>query len=85
MKDEEIKVLRNKMFKMEKVLLLIGFQEQKSLGNYKVKEFVGVGVSGIFENNVSKGDSGEFVKEECVFQLMNGDLVFRCGCLCWMR
>ncbi|VTJ68424.1 Hypothetical predicted protein [Marmota monax] len=83
MKDEEIKVLRNKMLKMEKVLPLIGSQEQKSQGNHKAKE--PVGISGLSENDVSKGDSGELGKEERVSQLMNGDPAFRRGRLRWMR
>ncbi|MBZ3873873.1 Kinesin-like protein KIF1B [Sciurus carolinensis] len=85
MKDEEIKVLRNKMLKMEKVLPLIGSQEQKSQGNHKAKEPVGAGISGISENGVSKGDIGELGKEERVSQLMNGDPAFRRGRLRWMR
>lgn len=85
MKDEEIKVLRNKMLKMEKVLPLIGSQEQKSQGNHKAKEPVGAGVSSSADNDVSKGDSGELGKEERVSQLMNGDPAFRRGRLRWMR
>uniref|UniRef100_A0A8C5KQZ6 Kinesin family member 1B n=1 Tax=Jaculus jaculus TaxID=51337 RepID=A0A8C5KQZ6_JACJA len=85
MKDEEIKVLRNKMLKMEKVLPLIGSQEQKSQGNQKPKEADGAGVNSTFENDVRKGDSGELDKEERVSQLMNGDPAFRRGRLRWMR
>lgn len=85
MKDEEIKVLRNKMLKMEKVLPLIGSQEQKSQGNHRAKEPVGAGVSGKSESDGSRGDSGELGKEERVSQLMNGDPAFRRGRLRWMR
>ncbi|XP_069335427.1 kinesin-like protein KIF1B isoform X2 [Eulemur rufifrons] len=85
MKDEEIKVLRNKMLKMEKVLPLIGSQEQKSQGSHKAKEPVGAGVSNTSESDVSKGDRGELGKEERVSQLMNGDPAFRRGRLRWMR
>ncbi|XP_047647676.1 kinesin-like protein KIF1B isoform X8 [Phacochoerus africanus] len=85
MKDEEIKVLRNKMLKMEKVLPLIGSQEQKAQGNHKAKEPVGAGASSKSENDASKRDSGELGKEERVSQLMNGDPAFRRGRLRWMR
>ncbi|XP_016835853.1 kinesin-like protein KIF1C isoform X1 [Cricetulus griseus] len=85
MKDEEIKVLRNKMLKMEKVLPLIGSQEQKSQGNHKTKEPPGAGANSISDNGVNKGDSGELDKEERVSQLMNGDPAFRRGRLRWMR
>ena len=85
MKDEEIKVLRNKMLKMEKVLPLIGSPEQKTQGNQKSKEPSGAGASSKPENDVSKGDSGDLGKEERVSQLMNGDPAFRRGRLRWMR
>ncbi|KAJ8780723.1 hypothetical protein J1605_000766 [Eschrichtius robustus] len=85
MKDEEIKVLRNKMLKMEKVLPLIGSQEQKTQGNHKAKEPVAAGASSKSEIDVCKGDSGELGKEERVSQLMNGDPAFRRGRLRWMR
>lgn len=85
MKDEEIKILRNKMLKMEKVLPLIGSQEQKTQGNHKAKEPAGAGVSGNPENDASKADSGDLGKEERVSQLMNGDPAFRRGRLRWMR
>lgn len=85
MKDEEIKVLRNKMLKMEKVLPLIGSQEQKSQGNQKTKEPLVASANSTSDNGISKGDSGELAKEERVSQLMNGDPAFRRGRLRWMR
>lgn len=85
MKDEEIKVLRNKMLKMEKVLPLIGSQEQKSQGNQKTKESLGAGGNSISDNGVNKGETGDLGKEERVSQLMNGDPAFRRGRLRWMR
>lgn len=84
-KDEEIKVLRNKMLKMEKVLPLIGSQEQKTQGNDKVKEPIGASVSNTSENEGAEGGSRELGKEERVSQLMNGDPAFRRGRLRWMR
>lgn len=70
---------------MEKVLPLIGSQEQKSQGNHRAKEPAGAGVGSKSENDGSRGDSGELEKEERVSQLMNGDPAFRRGRLRWMR
>ncbi|XP_063143164.1 kinesin-like protein KIF1B isoform X24 [Rattus norvegicus] len=85
MKDEEIKVLRNKMLKMEKVLPLIGSQEQKSQGNQKTEEPLVASANSIPDTGIRKGDSRELAKEERVSQLMNGDPAFRRGRLRWMR
>ncbi|KAG8505567.1 Kinesin-like protein KIF1B, partial [Galemys pyrenaicus] len=84
MKDEEIKVLRNKMLKMEKVLPLIGSQEQKAQGLHRAKELPGAG-GGKCEGTSGKGESGALGKDERVSQLMNGDPAFRRGRLRWMR
>ncbi|MGH0156821.1 UNVERIFIED_CONTAM: hypothetical protein FKN15_032615 [Acipenser sinensis] len=86
MKDEEIRVLRHKMIKMEKVLPLIGSQEHQekpsAANNHK---------------NVCKNDSQartnrkylnedqEGNKEERVSQLMGDDLSFKRGRMRWMR
>lgn len=91
-KDEEIKVLRNKMLKMEKVLPLIGAPEPKSLGGPKAKEPGGAGVGNLCQAEIngpkgdgSSGSGGDGSKEERVTQLMNGDPAFRRGRLRWMR
>ncbi|XP_058858579.1 kinesin-like protein KIF1C isoform X23 [Acipenser ruthenus] len=86
MKDEEIRVLRHKMIKMEKVLPLIGSQEHQekpsAANNHK---------------NVCKNDSQartnrkylnedqEGNKEERVSQLMGDDPSFKRGRMRWMR
>ncbi|MGH0159520.1 UNVERIFIED_CONTAM: hypothetical protein FKN15_039024 [Acipenser sinensis] len=86
MKDEEIRVLRHKMIKMEKVLPLIGSQEHQekpsAANNHK---------------NVCKNDSQartnrkylnedqEGNKEERVSQLLGDDPSFKRGRMRWMR
>ncbi|MGH0121716.1 UNVERIFIED_CONTAM: hypothetical protein FKN15_000188 [Acipenser sinensis] len=84
MKDEEIRVLRHKMIKMEKVLPLIGSQDHQekpsAANNHK---------------NVCKNDSRtnrkylnedqDGNKEERVSQLMGDDPSFKRGRMRWMR
>ncbi|XP_014465871.1 kinesin-like protein KIF1B isoform X6 [Alligator mississippiensis] len=88
-KDEEIKILRNKMLKMEKVLPLIGSQEPKvqstTAQNRDPTSASGVDVDKKSANDVNKCDGDEVAKEERVSQLMAGDPAFRRGRLRWMR
>ncbi|XP_078498392.1 kinesin-like protein KIF1B isoform X5 [Lissotriton helveticus] len=92
MKDEEIRTLRYKMLKMEKVLPLIGSHEQKiraATSGHRVQDFS-------VENRVSSGSIGlqlqqetsgstEAGKEIQVTKLMEDDPLFRRGRLQWMR
>ncbi|XP_066492978.1 kinesin-like protein KIF1B isoform X2 [Tiliqua scincoides] len=84
MKDEEIKVLRNKMLKMEKILPLIGSQEAKTqpaMSPTKAKEPEST------QKPSAEGSmkSDENVKAGRVSQLMEEDPAFRRGRLRWMR
>ncbi|XP_026542246.1 kinesin-like protein KIF1B isoform X1 [Notechis scutatus] len=86
LKDEEIKVLRNKMLKMEKVLPLMKSQELKgpaATAATKPKEPPGLGVSA--EGNVNEDRKSGSEKEVRVSQLMEEDPAFRRGRMRWMR
>uniref|UniRef100_A0A670YBI2 Kinesin family member 1B n=1 Tax=Pseudonaja textilis TaxID=8673 RepID=A0A670YBI2_PSETE len=86
LKDEEIKVLRNKMLKMEKVLPLMRSQELKgpaATAATKPKEPPGLGVSA--EGNVNEDRKSGSEKEVRVSQLMEEDPAFRRGRMRWMR
>ncbi|XP_058017260.1 kinesin-like protein KIF1B isoform X8 [Ahaetulla prasina] len=85
MKDEEIKVLRNKMIKMEKVLPLMSSQEPKgppATAATKPKDAPGL-VSA--EKNVNKDGKSGSEKDGRVSQLMEEDPAFRRGRLRWMK
>nr|XP_056721603.1 kinesin-like protein KIF1B isoform X10 [Euleptes europaea] len=87
MKDEEIKVLRNKMLKMEKVLPLIGSQEPKAqpvTATTKMKEPDSINKVNT-EENTQKAETGDLPKEDRVSQLMEDDPSFRRGRLRWMK
>ncbi|PKK24184.1 kinesin family member 1B, transcript variant X6 [Columba livia] len=88
MKDEEIKVLRNKMLKMEKVLPLIGSPEkaQSTTANAKSPNSAGVvDVDKKPADDLKRSENDDLAKEERVSQLMAGDPAFRRGRLRWMR
>ncbi|XP_010182693.1 PREDICTED: kinesin-like protein KIF1B [Mesitornis unicolor] len=88
MKDEEIKVLRNKMLKMEKVLPLIGSPEkaQSTVANAKSPNSASVvDVDKKPTDDLKRSENDELAKEERVSQLMAGDPAFRRGRLRWMR
>uniref|UniRef100_A0A8B9NTB5 Kinesin family member 1B n=1 Tax=Accipiter nisus TaxID=211598 RepID=A0A8B9NTB5_9AVES len=88
MKDEEIKVLRNKMLKMEKVLPLIGSPEkaQSTMPNAKSPNSAsGVDVDKKPMDDLKRSENDDLAKEERVSQLMAGDPAFRRGRLRWMR
>ncbi|XP_032631353.1 kinesin-like protein KIF1B isoform X6 [Chelonoidis abingdonii] len=92
MKDEEIKVLRNKMLKMERVLPLIGSQELRTqstaanAANVKNPNSMSVvDADKKYANALKKSENGELDKEERVSQLMEDDPAFRRGRLHWMR
>ncbi|XP_060114916.1 kinesin-like protein KIF1B isoform X5 [Heteronotia binoei] len=87
LKDEEIKVLRNKMLKMEKVLPLIGSQEPKAQSvttATKMKEPDPVNKANA-EGDTRKAGNGDHTKEARVSHLMEEDPAFRRGRLRWMR
>ncbi|CAM5105633.1 unnamed protein product, partial [Natator depressus] len=92
MKDEEIKVLRNKMLKMERVLPLIGSQELRAqsttanAANVKNPNSVSVvDADKKYANALKKDENDELDKEDRVSQLMEDDPAFRRGRLHWMR
>ncbi|KAM6236628.1 kinesin-like protein KIF1B isoform X10 [Aptenodytes patagonicus] len=88
MKDEEIKVLRNKMLKMEKVLPLIGSPEkaQSTVANAKSPNSASaVDVDKKPMDDLKRSENDDLAKEERVSQLMAGDPAFRRGRLRWMR
>ncbi|XP_075459658.1 kinesin-like protein KIF1B isoform X20 [Ascaphus truei] len=79
MKDEEIRALRNKMLKMEKVLPLIG-----PLGERRVRESSIEGEKGIASEKCrAAGEEPE--KEEQVSHMIENDPLFRRGRSQWMR
>ncbi|KAL7976212.1 hypothetical protein Chor_008309 [Crotalus horridus] len=82
LKDEEIKLLRNKMLKMEKVLPLVSSQAPKGPPAAKPKEAAGPPDA---EGNASEDGKGSGEKEGRVSQLMEEDPAFRRGRLRWMR
>lgn len=87
LKDEEIKVLRNKMLKMEKVLPLIGSQEPKAqpvTTATKAKEPDPVSKVNA-KGDAQKAEKDDPAKDDRVSQLMDGDPAFRRGRLRWMR
>lgn len=88
MKDEEIKVLRNKMLKMEKVLPLIGSPEkaQSTVANATSPNSASVvDVDKKPTDDLKRSENDDLAKEERVSQLMAGDPAFRRGRLRWMR
>ncbi|XP_026718257.1 kinesin-like protein KIF1B isoform X22 [Athene cunicularia] len=88
MKDEEIKVLRNKMLKMEKVLPLIGSPEkaQSTIANAKSPNSASaVDMDKKATDDLKRSENDDLAKEERVSQLMAGDPAFRRGRLRWMR
>ncbi|XP_063273174.1 kinesin-like protein KIF1B isoform X5 [Prinia subflava] len=88
MKDEEIKVLRNKMLKMEKVLPLIGSPDkaQSAVANAKSPNSASAAdVDKKPTDEAKRSDNDDLAKEERVSQLMAGDPAFRRGRLRWMR
>ncbi|XP_061456556.1 kinesin-like protein KIF1B isoform X6 [Rhineura floridana] len=88
LKDEEIKVLRNKMLKMEKVLPLIGSQDPKtqpSMAATKMKEHPSLPSTVDAEGNMKNDDQGAPMEDDRVSQLMEDDPAFRRGRLRWMR
>lgn len=91
-KDEEIRALRNKMLKMERVLPLIGSQDQKiqaATAGHRVRDLNGentlMSSSLGPEDEQDKGDGAEPEKEVRVTKLMEDDPLFRRGRLQWMR
>ncbi|XP_039223567.1 kinesin-like protein KIF1B isoform X27 [Crotalus tigris] len=82
LKDEEIKLLRNKMLKMEKVLPLVSSQAPKGPPAAKPKEATGPPDA---EGNAGEDGKGSGEKEGRVSQLMEEDPAFRRGRLRWMR
>uniref|UniRef100_A0A8D2MDK5 Kinesin family member 1B n=1 Tax=Zonotrichia albicollis TaxID=44394 RepID=A0A8D2MDK5_ZONAL len=88
MKDEEIKVLRNKMLKMEKVLPLIGSPDkaQSTVANAKSPNSASAADGDKKPTEEAKrSENDDLAKEERVSQLMAGDPAFRRGRLRWMR
>lgn len=88
MKDEEIKVLRNKMLKMEKVLPLIGSPDkaQSTVANAKSPNSASAAdVDKKPTDEAKRSENDDLAKEERVSQLMAGDPAFRRGRLRWMR
>ncbi|NXX69945.1 KIF1C protein, partial [Spizella passerina] len=88
MKDEEIKVLRNKMLKMEKVLPLIGSPDkaQSTVANAKSPNSASAADGDKKPTDEAKrSENDDLAKEERVSQLMAGDPAFRRGRLRWMR
>lgn len=88
MKDEEIKVLRNKMLKMEKVLPLIGSPEKAQSTTANAKSPNSDSVVDADKkpmDDLKRSENDDLAKEERVSQLMAGDPAFRRGRLRWMR
>ncbi|XP_053256891.1 kinesin-like protein KIF1B isoform X14 [Podarcis raffonei] len=88
LKDEEIKVLRNKMLKMEKVLPLISSQEPKgqaAVAATKMKEQPNVPKKVNAEGSVRTDETDAHMNDGRVSQLMEEDPAFRRGRLRWMR
>ncbi|XP_034974221.1 kinesin-like protein KIF1B isoform X9 [Zootoca vivipara] len=88
LKDEEIKVLRNKMLKMEKVLPLISSQEPKGQAAVvatKMKEQPNVHNKVDAEGSVRTDETDAHMNDGRVSQLMEEDPAFRRGRLRWMR
>ncbi|CAJ0939331.1 unnamed protein product, partial [Ranitomeya imitator] len=79
MKDEEIKALRNKMLKMEKVLPLMGPQAER-----KTRESSNERVKGN-ASETSQTSSADPEKDERVNQLLDNDALFCRGRSTWMR
>lgn len=85
MKDEEIKVLRNKMLKMEKVLPLMSSQEPKGLPTTAAAKPKEPPVPVRAEGNVNEDGKSGSEKEGRVSQLMEDDPAFRRGRMRWMK
>ncbi|XP_033012112.1 kinesin-like protein KIF1B isoform X14 [Lacerta agilis] len=88
LKDEEIKVLRNKMLKMEKVLPMISSQEPKgqaAMAATKMKEQPNVPNKVDAEGSVRTDETDAHMNDGRVSQLMEEDPAFRRGRLRWMR
>ncbi|XP_030078312.1 kinesin-like protein KIF1C isoform X2 [Microcaecilia unicolor] len=85
MKDEEIRALREKMLKMEKVIPLIGSPEKKvqpsALAQFKGRE----NELGSESGKLWSPDNEDFEKEIRVSKLMGNDPSFRRGRLHWMK
>ncbi|XP_041129443.1 kinesin-like protein KIF1C isoform X13 [Polyodon spathula] len=87
MKDEEIRVLRHKMIKMEKVLPLIGSQEhqEKQSAAHNSNKNVCKNDSQARTGRKYLNEDQEGNKEERVSQLMGDDPSFKRGRMRWMR
>ncbi|XP_072833664.2 kinesin-like protein KIF1B isoform X20 [Pogona vitticeps] len=87
MKDEEIKVLRNKMLKMEKVLPLIGSQEAKAPSGPAAPRVKAPSPTLGAEAEERGGKEGKLGsgQEDRVSRLMEDDPAFRRGRLRWMK
>uniref|UniRef100_H9GTH2 Kinesin family member 1B n=1 Tax=Anolis carolinensis TaxID=28377 RepID=H9GTH2_ANOCA len=87
MKDEEIKVLRNKMLKMEKVLPLMSSQEPKAQAATVAPKTEEPHPACVAEakGNVKNDGNGPPAKDNRVSQLMEEDPAFRRGRMHWMR
>nr|XP_060614913.1 kinesin-like protein KIF1B isoform X21 [Anolis sagrei ordinatus] len=87
MKDEEIKVLRNKMLKMEKVLPLMASQEPKAQVATASPKMEEPHLSSVVEakGNVTNDGNGGVTKDIRVSKLMEDDPTFRRGRMHWMR
>lgn len=86
-KDEEIKVLRNKMLKMEKVLPLIGSQEPKTqpvMVATRTNEPNPINKANT-DRDVQQAEKEDPAKDDRVSQLMEEDPAFRRGRLRWMK
>ncbi|XP_044137997.1 kinesin-like protein KIF1B isoform X14 [Bufo gargarizans] len=79
MKDEEIKVLRNKMLKMEKVLPLMGTQAERKNRDSSTESNKGTA------SETSKMVSEDPERDERVNQLLDNEAMFRRGRSNWMR
>ncbi|XP_073513375.1 kinesin-like protein KIF1B isoform X20 [Phyllobates terribilis] len=79
MKDEEIKVLRNKMLKMEKVLPLMGPQAERKTRESSTERDKGNA------SETSKTSSADPERDERVNQLLENDALFCRGRSTWMR
>ncbi|XP_060614913.2 kinesin-like protein KIF1B isoform X21 [Anolis sagrei] len=87
MKDEEIKVLRNKMLKMEKVLPLMASQEPKAQVATASPKMEEPHLPSVVEakGNVTNDGNGGVTKDIRVSKLMEDDPTFRRGRMQWMR
>ncbi|XP_069774573.1 kinesin-like protein KIF1B isoform X10 [Narcine bancroftii] len=85
-KEEEIKILRNKMLQMEKVLPLMDAQDQPEKSSSWEKCRENEDTKHKSEQSIGDArDEDQLSKEERVSKLMNEDPEFRRGRLRWMR